>query len=539
MIHEQGNLQSRLRGVVAGRLLTGVLLIAAMLGVEWIEIGLPTLRSLADIRYLPAYWTLLVLCGVNVPYLILLRSGRWLAAQAVVQLAVDTVIISLLVYFTGIDRIFSYLYFAIVIVSALLLTARSAFAFASAATILLACVSILYSFAAVPDARLELPGVSLATIRDYSLRRSFLIPYLVSFGLSLHATAFLATLLAREMNRVRLVGQEVLENIARGVFAVDRHGKLGYANREAKALLGLSEKRARGGRFQELIRHPRIRSAIEEGLRTGRRSAEELVLDGRPFELSLLPMYEPRSARLRGIVGILTDLTFRKRLESMEKVQERFQAFVELSASLAHEVRNPLASIKGASQELLGGKGLSEEDRELFELVVREVDRLDKILSMFSEYAHPRPMRFKICDVSRILEDSAKLLEARARNRGVRIERSIQPGLMCKGDEDRLKQLFLNVGINAVESIVDGRGRVVLRGRLDGTNGARVEIQDNGEGIRPDLQGRIFDPFFTTKSNGTGMGLAIARHIVHAHRGRIEIESEVDRGTTCRIWLPA
>lgn len=538
MIYSKDVLEARLKWVMFGRLVAAILLMGVVLLLESVASRPGPVSGWADIRYVPAYWTLLSLCGLDLAYLLLVRRVN-LVRLAAVQLSLDILVVTLLVYFTGIDRLFSFLYFAIVLVSAHLLRPTYSFAFASAATIMLSCVSMLHFFAGDGAAGWRLPLVDPRIVTEHTLRLSSLLPYLGIFALSLQATALLSYLLAREMTRIRILGQEVLENIAGGVFAVDREGRLTYCNREAQRLLGFPRDRIYGRPYATVIRQRDIQSAVEEALVGWRRAVRELTLENRPLELQVSPIREPGSGEFRGAVAILADLSLRKKVEEMSKIKDRFGAFVELSAALAHEIRNPLASIKGASQELLEGQNLQEDDRKLLSLLMREVDRLDKILTSFLEYASPKPLEFSLCDVSQVLEDVARLLEARVQARDIQIDRKIQPSLFCKGDADQLKQVFLNVGINAAESIRDGRGMIRIECRPEVGGGVTVEIEDNGEGISRNLLHRIFDPFFSTKSSGTGMGLAVARNIVQAHGGRIAIDSEVDKGTACRIWLPS
>jgi two-component system sensor histidine kinase PilS (NtrC family) len=539
MIYSKDVLEPRLKWVMFGRLVAAILLMGLVVLLESVALRpAPGGGQWADVRYVPAYWTLLGLCALDLGYLLLVRRVN-LSRLAAVQLSLDVVVVTSLVYFTGIDRLFSFLYFAIVLVSAHLLRPAYSFAFASAATIMLSCVSLLHFFAGEEVAGWRLPLVDPRIVADHTVRLSSLLPYLGIFALSLHATALLSFLLAHEMMRIRILGQEVLENIAGGVFAVDRDGRITYFNSEAQRLLGFPRERIYGRPFATVIHRRDIRGAVEEALIGWRRVIRELQLENRPLELQVSPIREPGSGEFRGAVAILADLSLRKKVEEMSKIKDRFGAFVELSAALAHEIRNPLASIKGASQELLEGQALQEDDRNLLSLLMREVDRLDRILSSFLDYASPKPLEFSLCDLSKVLEDVARLLEARTQAREIRIDRKIQPALFCKGDGDQLKQVFLNVGINAAESIRNGRGLIRIECRPEVGGGVAVEIEDTGEGISPNLLSRVFDPFFSTKSSGTGMGLAVARNIIQAHGGRIAIESEVDKGTICRIWLPS
>jgi signal transduction histidine kinase len=232
-------------------------------------------------------------------------------------------------------------------------------------------------------------------------------------------------------------------------------------------------------------------------------------------------------------------------MEEMTRRAERFKALLEMSAGMAHEIRNPLASIRGAAQELQTSKLPHEDDRQLLGVVIRESDRLDEIISEFLDYANDRPIERGLCDLSDVLQETVLLLEARG-NRNVEIRREIPRTMVCRGAPDKLKQVFLNLGINALDACSQNVkiGHVQFRcvpargAAGDPRQGVLVEVSDDGCGIPRENIGRVFDPFFTTKPRGVGMGLAIARKIVQAHEGEIVVESQEGKGTVMKVWLP-
>jgi signal transduction histidine kinase len=230
----------------------------------------------------------------------------------------------------------------------------------------------------------------------------------------------------------------------------------------------------------------------------------------------------------------------------MTRRAERFEALLQMSAGMAHEIRNPLASIRGAAQELGSTKFPKEEDRQLLQVVIRESDRLDEIISEFLDYASDRPLEMELFDLAELLRETTVLLEARG-ERNVEVKVEGPRSLLCRGASDKLKQVFLNLGLNALDAcgsnVRIGHLSFRLRpGRGAGENpreGAVVEVVDDGCGIAPEDLGRVFDPFFTTKPRGVGMGLAIARKIVEGHGGQISADSAPGKGTTVRVWLPS
>lgn len=225
--------------------------------------------------------------------------------------------------------------------------------------------------------------------------------------------------------------------------------------------------------------------------------------------------------------------------QSFEQLRraDRLSALGELSAGLAHEIRNPLGSIEGAVK-ILGRPELPNGTRQEFTgLASREVERLKGLLTTFLEFARPQPPRRAASDVNLLLESVVKLASETASMANVhfRVEsRGELPSVSI--DQEQIKQVLLNLVINAVQAMPQG-GRIFLRAIPDGEN-VRVEIEDEGTGIPPEDLERVFDPFFTTRSHGTGLGLSIAYQIVSQHGGHISGRSNAERGMTFAVTLP-
>jgi two-component system, NtrC family, sensor histidine kinase HydH len=225
--------------------------------------------------------------------------------------------------------------------------------------------------------------------------------------------------------------------------------------------------------------------------------------------------------------------------ENFERMKrsERLYAIGQLSAGLAHEVRNPLASIAGATT-VLRKKGGSEERREEFlEIIEKECLRMNRLLTNFLEFARPRPPQYQMVEAGPIL-DSVVALAAHAVGRHpVQLRTELAPGvpaITC--DPEQIKQVLLNLTINAIQAMPDG-GDIVLSARKDGARVA-IEVKDQGPGISPDHVDKIFDPFFTTKDTGTGLGLSVAHQIVSQHGGILNAKNNPDRGSTFYLLLP-
>ena len=527
-------LESRLKWLMFGRLAIAVVGIFATLLVRWPQPGSGA-----------PYYTLLGACLLNLVYLILARTGVGLRSLAVAQLSLDVLIVGVLTYLTGIDGFFAFLYFGTVIAAAMILGTRMAIGMASAASIVLCTVWILFFISLLPDAGLSLPLVDSRVVSDYGARQKFILPFLFFFAVSLHVVALLAGRLTAEVSRVRILNEEILQNMAGGVLAADRFGGIQFINGPAVKLLGVRDAGSLRGRQIDDVLPRDVAEFLRRGMRDGERLVQEFTVHGSPVRVAVSSVGDGESGPLRGVVAIFNDLSLRTQMEEMRRRAERFQALLEMSASMAHEIRNPLASIRGAAQELQSSRLPHEDDRQLLHVVVRESDRLDEIISEFLDYASDRPIEMGLCDLAEVLHETVLLLEARG-NRNVEIRKEVPRSLLIRGAPDKLKQVFLNLGINALDACSQNVkiGHVTVRCTPahgpppERREGVLVELSDDGCGVPREHLTRVFDPFFTTKPKGVGMGLAIARKIVQAHGGDITLESAEGKGTQVKVWLP-
>lgn len=487
--------------------------------------------------------------GINALYLPLVRRGRPpLVLQAWLQVMLDVLLVSALVYLTGIGQVFIYLYFATVIAGALLTGgAGGGLLTASVATIQLSAISFVYQLAADDPVGFRLPLIGEEQTLDIAPVR-FLVPYLVSFGLSLHVVAGLTGYLVREARRFRILHEEVLTNLVDGVLAIDHNNVIAFANPAALEMLGAPD----GLRDRSVTDAlpDEVRRAVVEARLGGANCSARLQLGGRPVEVAVRRLISGPLGGSRGVLVRLSDVSLHDQLVRVTAGAERSRALLEMSASMAHEIRNPLASIRAAANELSDLPASGEDDRRLLAVMVRESDRLNKIISDFLEFAGDRRLEIAPCDVSAVVKEVALMLAAReeCRSGAVAVEAETPDGMTARADADRLKQVVLNLGINALEA-VGPRGAVRLQVRRvadriqpaepgERHEGLLIEVTDTGPGISPENQPRIYDPFFTTKPRGTGMGLAIARKIVREHEGQLVVENRAAGGASARVWLP-
>ena len=355
----------------------------------------------------------------------------------------------------------------------------------------------------------------------------------------------------------RLDYESLLAGLPDAVVGVDDGLRVMLWNPAAESLLGRSARRTVGRALKEifppdtsLVRH------LSDTLATGEsRSESEAVIeggDGRPVHVSVVTApLAGRSGAVEAAVAVIRDMTRLHQLESEVRRGETLAAAGQIAMGLAHEIRNPLGAIRGAVQLMRRELGDDARLGEYTAVLLKEVDRVNRIIEMLLDIGRPVTLRPVPLNVHQLLERVALLAEEMASQRGVQILRRYDPSLPpILADEDRILQVFHNLVRNAVEAM-DRGGRLTLVTRLsmnplfakvDLGHGQRsmaeIQVMDDGQGIPEATRARLFTPFFTTKDKGLGLGLALCHRIVEEHHGAIQISSEPGKGTAVSCFLP-
>lgn len=363
--------------------------------------------------------------------------------------------------------------------------------------------------------------------------------------------------LAETLRRERLQASDVLDNIRSGVMTIDSRGTLQYVNQAADALLGLDLTSMIGRSIRADLERsaPGLLLALERAIRTRTRTsrAEALVTFGaRQMQLGITVTFlrgdDPDDAG--SATAIFSDISDQKRLEDLHVRAGQLEAVSELAASLAHEIKNPLASIRSAVEQLGRMPAADEDTGALTRLVVRESDRLSRLLTEFLDFARVRVTRVVPLDLAALIQDTMNLVAAHP-DRSPTTELVFDTDTATQpidGDSDLLHRAIFNLVLNAAQAIGDGGAvRVTLRsatpdmvplGVLPESGAVRLVIEDNGPGMPPDVRDRIFTPFFTTKPRGSGLGLPVVHRAIEAHRGVVLVDSSPGSGTRFTIILP-
>jgi two-component system sensor histidine kinase PilS (NtrC family) len=333
----------------------------------------------------------------------------------------------------------------------------------------------------------------------------------------------------------------VVENIPSGIVTADVEGRISLINDVACGILGVSREESAGRTLGELF--PEMEDRVRQG--DFRSSRNEIVFrrkDGSGIHLgfSSSPLKVSGGAIIGRIV-IFQDLTPVKRMEERVRIADRLAGVGELAAGLAHEIRNPLASIAGSSQMLQEAGNLPPESRTLLDIIERESHRLNGLITEFLQFAGPQSRDARPVDLALLVERVADAVRAgEARDTGVSVDCGGLEALQVEGDPEQLSQVLWNLVRNAIQATPRG-GRVAIELHAQERHDERfavLSVADSGSGIEPAILGKIYNPFFTTKEGGTGLGLAISQRIVNGHRGFLEVRSGRDSGTVFSMFLP-
>lgn len=458
------------------------------------------------------------------------------------QVLFDALLVTCVVHLTG-GKLSSFapLYVLVIVESAVLLPILGGILIGVLVSILY-CADVVWS-AHVVDAGVFLQGALFATV-------ALVTGYL---GDRLRQTGAVLGQVETELQQLRLDTDDVLASIATGVITVDGGGRLAYVNPAAAELLEV-ELAAWVGRpvVEELDRlAPGLGRVIGDTVRRRepvRRYETDARGDGSILGVSttLLDRTEPPS-----VTAVFQDITERKRLEALRRRSERLEAVAELSASLAHEIRNPLASIRSATEQLTGD-GIDAEDRAVLRnLVVRESDRLSRLLTEFLDFARVKVRSPEPLHLGAVLNHALDVARASPHAAGREVRLAVNQnaaGALVEGDEDLLHRAVLNLVLNAmqwageggtVEVALDVVESEILSHQLHFTRAARVRVSDTGPGVPAGDVEHVFDPFFTLRPGGTGLGLALVQRAAEAHGGAVFVDEPRDGwGATFTFYLP-
>ena len=334
---------------------------------------------------------------------------------------------------------------------------------------------------------------------------------------------------------------EVVSHLPVGLIATDRSGRITFFNTTAEKITDLKKTMAQNKKPDTFL--PEKLCGLQENLDRGETIIEkemDCIFSGNetvPVSVSATRITNDAGEFL-GQVLILRDLSEIRRLQEEIRRQEKLAAMGGLAAGIAHEVRNPLSSIKALATFFAGQFSEGSEAREAAGVMALEVDRLNRVITELLEFASPAELNRQASDIGVLLSRSIRLIQRDATNKNIDVklhtENDIDPVWI---DPDRLAQCLLNLYINAIQAMEDG-GTLTVKCAVDRAKNVSITVSDSGRGIAPEHLSKIFDPYFTTKKKGTGLGLAIVHKIIEAHQGHIEVNSTIGEGTSFLMMIP-
>ncbi|WP_447973460.1 two-component system sensor histidine kinase NtrB [Nitrospira sp. Kam-Ns4a] len=484
-----------------------------------------------------------------------LKTEQALTLMAYGQVGVDLLLETFLVARTGgVESPFPVLYMMTVTLASFILKRRGGLITAGVSAILFGLVTnvqlygLVESRGWIPPSRLSAPetlytfGVNTLALVVVGFLSGTLAEQLRRTGLSLVEKE-------QGLHRLRMFHENVLQSLTSGVFSTNAAGQITSFNRAAQEITGYPLTAVQGRPWGEAFNWQRPEAICQDPATLtvpyrfeaeGRRADGSRVVVG----MTLSPLTED-GART-GVVGVFQDLTQVRDLQAEIRRREWLATLGEMSAGMAHEIRNPLAALAGSMQMLRKDADLDETSRRLMDIAVREATRLDAIITEFLMYARPPALNLKDCDLNAVLTEVMDLLRHEAQSRpGIILTARLGAGPMtAQVDDNQLRQVLWNLAMNAFEAMPQGgRLTITTRRRRVGAgtrSGEVIEVafEDTGEGIKKEDLDKIFLPFFTTKRQGSGLGLAAVHRVVDLHGGWIRVESQEGKGSSFVVCLP-
>lgn len=508
-------------------------------------------------RGIPAFYLLVVsVYLITIIYALLINRVSNLELFAYVQLIGDLIIETVLVYITGgIESSFSFTYIITIIYASIILYRRGGYLIAGISSILYGGLIDVQYYGLFEAAHFSILSYAETFYKVFLHVLFFFVVAFLSGGLaeSLRQTGEILKEKDTDLVELQTFYKNVAQSMSSGLLTTDLKGHITSFNRAAEDITGNFFEDVKGKIWHEIFNLEEIKSVFSklEMLRIPFRFEGNYVRkDGAKLALGItISSLKNESGETTGAIGIFQDLTKIKEMEDDIKKKEKLAMVGELAAGMAHEIRNPLASLSGSMQILKSESSLSGENKKLLEIALRETEKLNRIISDFLTYARPTPLNKKRCDINRLLNDTVTLLRnSREYQKKIKIAANLEgKRLITEVDPNQMSQVFWNLSINAVQAMSDG-GELIISSKKKLKKGRgysdfdkdyiEITFKDTGNGINPVVKDKIFYPFFTTKDKGSGLGLAIVHRIIEDHKGEIKVESKLNEGSRFIIHLP-
>jgi two-component system sensor histidine kinase PilS (NtrC family) len=495
---------------------------------------------------------------LTILYSLLLHRVRNLRRFTLIQLFLDLVLETALVSSTGgIDSPFSPFYILTILSGAILLDRKSGILTGAVAGVLFgATVDVQYFKLIRGIAPNPYPGMETLYLLFLNMVAYVTVAYLGgSLAENLRQTRERLVEKTAGLADLKVFHENVVRSISSGVLTSDAEGRVTSLNRAAQEILALTESEVLNRTWWDVLDAEDLKGAIQSVSASGkpiRLNRDARGKGGMPILLGMTvsPLLDS-GGQETGTVWAFQDLTRIKEMEDEIKRKKWLATIGEMAAGIAHEIRNPLASISGAMQVIKSDPNLDSDSRYLVNIGLKESERLNAIITSFLLYTRPASLNRKACDLHRLLNETLDLLQKNPDWNGkvVLVKSFSREPFVLELDSDQMTQVFWNLGINAVQSMDDGGTLEVITQRIvpkrmsdrmmmTESPWIRIAFRDTGCGVPEEAKEKIFYPFFTTKDKGSGLGLCIVHRIIEDHGGRIHLDSAVGKGTTVNLFVP-
>ncbi|MCP4682753.1 MAG: PAS domain S-box protein [Desulfobacterales bacterium] len=512
-------------------------------------------ESLPVKSIIPVYLIIIAIYICSFLFFFLAKKIKTLETNVKIQVVCDLILITCLVYVTGgIDSVYSVLYPLVIIYSSLFLTRRWGLLVASISSLLYGLLLDLQYYNVIHPIWLE--------TREYNYSAGYVLSRIFIQIVSLYIIAFLVSFIVEKEKKTRALLQEkegefyqldllhksIIESVNSGIITIDLNKKIKAFNRAAKKITGFSfpEVAGRGidnvlsgfsARLEKAETGKGAGYAIDrDEIRVSDRQGREIVLG---FSVSALV---GQKDNIIGHIVIFQDLSVTKELEREVEAAKRLALIGEMSAGLAHEIRNPLTALSGSIQMLKANLHLSASDERLMGIILRGREQLENLVKNFLLLSRPDKGDYEEMNINGILDDIIESIrQCPDWHEGIRAEKHLYKEAGVYGNKTEICEVLWNLVLNAVQAMPEGGILKIETGLIQGDNGreyTEIRINDTGCGIDKKSMDNIFTPFFSTKDRGTGLGLPIVNRIVAGLEGEIKIASEMNKGTQCKLLLP-
>jgi len=555
---ESKELLGKIKWLMLLRLLFATFLLVATVVVQ--ARAYPTFfnSSLLSLYILTGVIYFLTLC-----YALLLNRIRRHTLFAYVQILFDVLFVTALIYVTGgIESIFSFMYILTIINASIMLYRRGGLLIASASSICYGSLLDLQYFSVIHPFYTRVTGLMTYTIGYYFYTllmniAAFYVVALLSSYLTEELRRSSVKLKAKQydLDQLELLHRNIVQSMSTGLITLNNRLEITYSNPAAAVISGLGYNELEGSYigdiFPKIIQHLTLSAEsggkVEMAHRQKGLDIDFERQDGAKLHLGFSQsiLRDPGGDEM-GLILIFQDLTEFRQMQEQVRRMDRLAVAGELAAGIAHEIKNPLASLSGSIQMLRDEVDFGPMRQRLMDITMREAERLNALVNEFLLFSRPEKAVDQSVEVNEVIKDTLEMLKNSPElSRPIRIEKNLTDNLWVHIDAQRLQQVIWNLVLNAVQEMTNSGRLTIATAVRTNRIGAEIErklaeisIADTGPGILPENQGKVFDPFFTTKDQGTGLGLTIVHRIVEDYDGEIFLESDGRNGTIFTLRFP-